>query len=135
MTTTKPFVLGSVSQGTMRTEDLLPVFLDALDPKHPTFMSAWLYMQSGGLLEEFDAEPIDHLVSALNDQCPPFVYFGAHPGDGADFGFWPDWDALADAGIYCERSIEQTTEKVIVQAANGNVTVMDLDRNVLWTTV
>jgi hypothetical protein len=30
----------------------------------------------------------EDLPNLLNEVCPPYFYFGAHPGDGADFGFW-----------------------------------------------
>ena len=31
---------------------------------------------------------LDALSSLLNDFAPEGYYWGAHPGDGADFGYW-----------------------------------------------
>lgn len=33
----------------------------------------------------------------LNDIAPDFTYFGAHPGDGACYGFWTDEESLKEA--------------------------------------
>ena len=35
------------------------------------------------------SEVLDELYQALNDEAPDGHYFGAHEGDGAEFGFWP----------------------------------------------
>lgn len=89
--------IGSVSAGTHREQDLLPRFLGTLweldrdraeelkqqvpaeafnDDEHPF----WDSEEVAYLLEE--------LFDLLNDYAPEGCYFGAHPGDGADFGFW-----------------------------------------------
>ena len=124
------FQLGSI--GTLKPEDLLPAFEHAYvsiypDAKIPAF---------------FDSlnEHLQSLIEAINYHCPPFVYFGTLPGDGADFGFWPDWDALDAPRPYwdAKRTIKlDQGAKVLIQFDIGgsNVTVMDLDRNVLWATV
>lgn len=96
--------LGSVSHGTMRDEDLIPSF--AWELKHNTPDGATRFAK---LLEECEAweaaetddseeEPedgeqgssdlVDALFEALNEYAPDGCYFGAHHGDGADFGFW-----------------------------------------------
>jgi len=91
------------------------------------------------------AEYLDRLTDALQAYCPPFVYFGAHPGDGADYGFWPDTESLGDALQDAADSSEAwdwslgdyilADDGVIVQVSDhGNATVMDMERNVLWTT-
>lgn len=40
---------------------------------------------------------VDALRDALADCAPPYTYFGAHVGDGADIGYWIDWDAIEQA--------------------------------------
>ena len=127
------FQLGSISTGTLRPEDLLPRFMGALEEL------------TGTIEERYDEDNMDELIDDLNNACPPFVYFGTLEGDGADFGFWADFDAIDES---CARKHHRCThnpdtgeivledESVIVQVNDhGNVTVMDMERNVLWSVV
>lgn len=150
MTTTKPFQLGSVSQGTLRTEDLLLRFTDALwqlSRGMDLASAEKLIEEANDILgsdlndfKDYAQDLINGIESALQDYCPPFVYFGAHPGDGADFGFWPDMEAIhesiASDGYGGEEPGEYVLDDVIMAVDQLNhVTVLDLDRNVLWSTV
>jgi hypothetical protein len=149
MTTTKQTQLGSISTGTLRPEALLEAFasaLNGLDKAHPLIAEAldlvclndWTDKQN-----ELASELINELSDALNNLCPPFVYFGNLEGDGADFGFWADRDRLNEElqwerDHYPDDSVpdELTLDDhgVIVQVSDhGGVTVMDPDRNVLWS--
>jgi hypothetical protein len=88
---------------------------------------------------------MEALTDGLNNLCPPFVYFGTLEGDGSDFGFWPDMDRLNEElqwerDHYPDDSIPDALEledyNVIVQVSDhGNVTMMDMDRNVIWAVV
>ncbi len=105
------YPMGSVSSGTMRNEDLIPEFCATL--KH----SAWL--RKAGVSNKtakahlafcaevearmeiddyYDGENADSdlesLFDALNEYAAPYFYFGSHPGDGAEYGFWlsESWD-------------------------------------------
>jgi hypothetical protein len=110
MKTQNNITIGTLIHGTHRSEDLLPAFLHALeDYKHPkacAFNSELIelgfgYSQCGacglGNSEEwpeaFDddmaSEFIADMMDALNDLAPDGYFFGAHEGDGSDFGFWP----------------------------------------------
>ena len=97
----KSYPLGTVSSGTMQERDLIPCFLDELE---------WQVRQGKkrGYLREinrirraadkdvddsyFHSEDasfdLEYLFDALNDFAAPYFYFGAHPGDGADYGYW-----------------------------------------------
>ena len=105
---TKQATIGTVSHGTHRVEDLLDAFaseLRYLVGKEAA--SAWPYASTLrgaddciAEIAESDNEPADameivnELIDYLNELAPPYCYFGAHPGDGSDFGFWPDFDAM-----------------------------------------
>lgn len=98
--TIRPAEPGTVSHGTLLDRDLIPRFAhmlkalldvqttDDYDPEHkhmalvnradnpPTDMEG-----------QFDLR--DELFQALEVYAPPGHYFGTHPGDGSDFGYWP----------------------------------------------
>jgi len=91
--------IGSVSSGTMRPEDLIPSFLweakhlrlnkyertrvSSIDKAVPDPADLNDYFQSDDA--DFDLE---ELFDILNNHSLPYFYFGAHPGDGADYGWW-----------------------------------------------
>lgn len=80
---------GSVSSGTMRREDLIPTFEKVLEILSPASHTGDYDCDVDNLS---DGEKVDYLIeldSELNSFAPTGYYFGAHPGDGADFGFWP----------------------------------------------
>jgi len=107
--TKKYYDIGSVTSCTMRTEDLIPAFVDELE---------WLIRQNGGnpkgekwkelqaIKERMEKDnyyegedrdwDLDLLFDWLNEFAPPYFYFGANPGDGADFGFWVMEDIQED---------------------------------------
>ena len=137
------FEIGSISTGTLRPEDLLPTFARELErhaPDHHLVTEAnnILVWDDGGA-----SELINEIQDELQNHCPPFVYFGSLEGDGADFGYWVDMDALNEALVdpyfaLIEGEIYQIPrdeEVLIKRNDHGNVTVMDMERNVLWAVV
>ena len=102
--------IGSVSHGTLRNEDLIPVFFDLLcdidskraikDFSTDVDMFAENADEDGNYSDE-DQEEISYVVEemmdALDEYAPPYMYFGAHQGDGSDFGFWLDHDSIETA--------------------------------------
>lgn len=106
---------GTVSEGTLRPQDLIPKFMDVLSDMlddgaivhDPTLhipglkcLHCRVQDDLGDLerdMDRFDyfdsdrcADDLDHLFNLLNMAAPAGFYFGAHPGDGSDFGFWPE---------------------------------------------
>lgn len=89
---------GSISHGTMRHEDLIPCFsaeLDALLKRQPRSFKRGEYrklIREANALTDYDSEDAGHvleeLFDALQSFAPGYAYFGSHPGDGADYGFW-----------------------------------------------
>ena len=101
---------GSYSHGTMRSEDLIPEFMSMLESvdkdraekliKEYSDVFDYLYEnvpeEVDMALEENMGYLVDELFDILNDYCPPYCYFGAHEGDGADYGVWISYDSLKE---------------------------------------
>ena len=130
------FQLGSISTGTLKIDDLLEATATTLNNLGSTVTTdthTW----------EYDDEMLLSIyMEALNELCPPLVYFGTHPGDGADFGFWPDMDRLEEemrsttSDFQADNCWTLADDGVIVNVSDhGNVTVMDMERNVIWSVV
>jgi len=108
---------GSISTGTLRKEDLIQTFMNTLEglveelslsvecmdsalAQQKVVTEVGGYQELMGAIERrmeqegyFDGEvsywDLEELFDALSEFCPDNHYFGAHEGDGADFGFWP----------------------------------------------
>lgn len=90
----------SISHATMRNEDLIPAFMAELGRLAEANGDQATLARLGELGEAisidadyFDSEESDYdlnefLFDALNEYAPEGCYFGSHPGDGSDYGFW-----------------------------------------------
>lgn len=104
----KNISLGSISHGTLKSSDLVQAFHSELSHNERTDFDA---TGSGkivaGLMELNDddvwdafndtddaPEIVEELSGILGSDLPPFFRFGAHEGDGSDFGYWFDNDAF-----------------------------------------
>jgi hypothetical protein len=116
---TKQATIGTVSSRTHRVEDLLSAFaykLRYLVGKEAASAHPYLkgLEEAEAILEsieensdwELDPENgevatqcLEWFYETLGELAPPYCYFGAHPGDGSDFGFWPDFDAIECEGL------------------------------------
>lgn len=106
---------GTVSHATLRAQDLIPAFAHELrtlarkGTKHKA-----LALQCERELARFEraemtferkpsntfgdhsnvpdletlGECVESLSDALNEYAPAYAFFGSHPGDGSDFGYW-----------------------------------------------
>lgn len=76
----------------MRPEDLIPDFaweLRTLAKRASRIREfAPLLRESETFTDETADDILSDLFDALQEFAPPYGYFGAHPGDGADYGFW-----------------------------------------------
>ena len=126
--------LGSVSHGTLRSEDLVPVLADELRRIRgalPRSLANEVRAFNAGKYDTdhgCDVELVNELIDALNEYAPDYCYFGAHPSDGADFGFWlhEDWQQMAkDDGVPFVASMADAAEAPIVceVSDHGNATL------------
>ena len=108
----------SISHGTMRTQDVLPALLDALHEYDKDAYSQCLNLIPAHVLEDESAEwwteeapdHVEALFDALNDCAPSGLYFGAHPGDGSDYGFWMSEEDAAELAQLEEDAENNTSE-------------------------
>lgn len=76
---------GTLIHGTLRFEDLAPAFAAELNRLGTAVTLPDNFNQ---LSPDEQAEWVDTLIDKLDAHAPEGHYFGAHEGDGADFGFW-----------------------------------------------
>lgn len=130
--------LGSVSTGTLRTEDLLSSFISTLEglllvngdhySRPENFgerdrlnnlvgEAQDCFASDGEGIDPKKQDTADELVNesfpdALQGFAPSYCYFGAHPGDGADFGFWVGEieEIKEQVGFVSREEIDETTD-------------------------
>jgi hypothetical protein len=164
--------IGSISSGTHRLEDLIPAYVSALDDIADDLATSGeadnarmsgkihdtcaeiedrMYDDDSNVREEyFESEEatydLETLTDLLGEFAPPFCYFGAHEGDGADFGFWLSRDALDEAEhdgevvkVAAGDEWPQTAadaEYVLEVTDHGNITLFSaLTKKELWSLV
>jgi hypothetical protein len=145
--------IGTVINGTARSEDLIPTFhglLEELNPGNKKLNGInefKKFINDDEIPEEhqeYASEYVIELMDELNNFSPAHVYFGSVDGDGADYGYWPHLEFDS-----CDITVTKTTSplmhdtefidndcQVIIQENDhGNITVMDMERNVIWSIV
>lgn len=101
--------MGTVSHATMREEDLIPSFMSELESQRPLkrehrkllrdIKRNQRNMVSPAYYENEQATwDLEALFDALDAYCLPYFYFGAHPGDGSDYGYWLSEDFIDEFG-------------------------------------
>ena len=139
MATRTTHTIGTISHGTLRSEDLIPAFLDELDDETAATIIAE-YPEYEAASEDEDHEfwtseeaswMVDALFDALNDVAPPFCYFGANEGDGSDYGFWPSLEsAREDEDVLQVSDLaevpDDATGYVMLVNDHGNVTLYEV---------
>lgn len=150
----KPAPLGSVSEGTLKAENLIHNFgsmliLAQTDPHSGLDKSsreireqvdnaihdANECLNDDGELncdDEQADEAIETLIEALNLFAAPYCYFGAHPDDGADFGFWPSRESIDELpNVKDSDEARELGEDCKFVNDRGNVTIYDGNGNVV----
>lgn len=110
---------GSISHGTMREEDLITCFCDKLEElaqancplednvdvdavKHleqvKEIRGRMKSLGEGYWVSDDSQYDLEDLFDALNEYAPEGYYFGAHLGDGSDYGFWKGEEEDEDEG-------------------------------------
>lgn len=148
--------LGSVSSATLNPNDLLEAFWnelecqlnrqertpemrDELDKLRNVLETCQdeCWNEDGDIVDndpELCDSPVDFYVNealpdALQAFAPPYCYFGAHEGDGADFGYWPSMEAIRELPTYNDLSEvpDDIGEDYAVVNDHGNVEVYSAD--------
>lgn len=152
-------IIGSISSGTMREEDLIPCFLDCLEHFSPDQAAAIREEHADDLAklgsddcDDDTMESLSYLLNetlcdALQQYAPPYFCFGSHPGDGADYGFWLSenfrQDFEDDGGLVVNDLSElpedyEGSAEVLVVNDHGNMTLYAVDGdklNEIWSLV
>jgi hypothetical protein len=100
--------IGTISEGTLRTEDLLAAYLWDLsslrlsrEDRH-TLRAIQARVNAADddaeYWQEDASDDLDALQAMAESYTPDYAYHGTLAGDGAHFGVWPDIDSVRDDG-------------------------------------
>jgi hypothetical protein len=94
----KKIQIGTVSHGTMRAIDLVPNFCEVLASVggYGKITREGRKLMAKGDTPELTEFLNERLWDAMQAAAPPYAEFGAHEGDGSDYGFWPSIEALSE---------------------------------------
>lgn len=128
--------IGSISSGTMRAEDLIPCFVGVILSQKPVKRAHRTQacairrdMERKGYYEsDQSSHDLEKLFDILDELSEPYFYFGAHPGDVADYGWWLSEDAIQEieddgAVIYGEEIPKGYEGMVLDVNERGNITL------------
>lgn len=112
---------GTISHGTLRTQDLIETFMQVLRELSPDSVTPEVADQERRALNACDgtydndpaysaedvareqdaaSEFLTWVMDELDALAPEGIRFGAHEGDGSDFGFWLVDDEAPHIGHY-----------------------------------
>lgn len=95
---------GSISHGTLLIADLVTAFSEWLEEHGDSNDQAFLNANAFEISQAHETDPfaeveseyadwlLQELFDRIGEHAPEGYYFGAHEGDGTDFGFWPIYD-------------------------------------------
>ena len=122
---------GSVSHGTMRPADLIPLFMGILQKEapqkaqeildnYPLLDIALTEYEDGNNSPYFESEEATEVLNneiwdAMNSIAPEGHYFGSHPGDGSDYGYWEDDENLYENRL--KKIVAESVKKILKEHA------------------
>lgn len=143
--------IGSVSSGTMATDDLLSALSSELDyqlgrqsTRFPRRELRKLIRDAeravGDSDDEMGRDVVDELFEALEQFAPPYAYFGSIEGDGADYGYWPSVDGFDGLKVDDLADVPKGYRgEVMLVNDHGNVTIGAVNArgtfNEIWSCV
>lgn len=128
--------LGTVIEGTMEPDDLIPAFRDTLesldvDGKYKkliyevnfNFTNQNHVNETNQRYFDWKDDVVVKLSDALNEYAPPHCYFGPYLSDGADYGFW-----MFHLNTFHKEWFNETCKvHTISEGENGESEFLDLD--------
>jgi hypothetical protein len=108
--------IGTIIHATHRPQDLIPAFLHEFKRLDRGWYDKFIrriakddrelayYLSGTGICDEHSfwqsdlcSDILADLFDCLDVMAPSYAYFGSHPGNGSDFGYWPSFDQIDDA--------------------------------------
>ncbi len=96
--------IGTVCSGTMKCEDLIPTFTELLRTLDTDKSFTSVIEECDRIIKSAETDESiwedentcivlnEDLWEALDCFSPELCFFGAHPGNGSDYGYWPSED-------------------------------------------
>jgi hypothetical protein len=147
--------IGTVSNATMRNQDLIPSFcaelrylghrskvLTGIEKRVNRALNGQYGERDTYFADEVASFDLESLFNMLEEHAPSYFYFGSHPGDGSDYGFWLSEDIEESFdGLKVDDTSEIPTDyngEVLHCNDHGNLTLYFAKRgklNEIWSIV